>query len=146
MSVTFGTTLEDVIERYHRGLDAFMKGDHESVKMLFSQQDDVTLGNPYGPFARGFDDVVDTMSRAAAYYRDGQALGFDRIATYGNEEFACIVEVERLRSKVGDHDDLAAFSLRVTTLFRAEEGGWKVAHRHADPIDERRPAESVLQP
>ncbi len=144
MTATSGADLDDGIERYHRGLDAFMKGEHEPVRSLFSEQADVTLGNPFGPFAHGLDDVVDTMARAAAHYRDGEAVGFDRIATYGNDELVCIVEVERLRSKVGGHDDLAPLSLRVTTVFRSEEDGWKVAHRHADPINERRPAESVL--
>jgi ketosteroid isomerase-like protein len=145
MAARSGARLDDVIERYHRGLAAFMKGDHEPVKILFSEQDDVTLGNPFGPFARGLTDVVDTMARAAAHYRDGEAVGFDRIATYGNDELVCIVEMERLRSKVGGHD-LAPLSLRVTTVFRSEEGDWKVVHRHADPITERRPAESVLEP
>ena len=145
MAARSGARLNDVIERYHRGLDAFMKGDHEPVKLLFSELDDVTLGNPFRPFASGLADVVSTMARAAAHYRDGEAVGFDRIATYGNDELVCIVEVERLRSKIGGHD-LSPLSLRVTTVFRSEEEGWKVAHRHADPINEPRPAESVLQP
>lgn len=36
-------------------------------------------------------------------------------------------------------------SVRVTTVFRREDGVWKVAHRHADPITAPRPPESVIQ-
>jgi len=146
MAGSLGADLNDVIAEYHRGLDAFMKGDHEPVKMLFSGRDDVTLGNPFGPFARGFDEVVDAMARAATHYRDGEAIGFDRISVYSDNDLVCIVEVERLRSKVGGKDDVSSLSLRVTTVFRSEDEGWKVAHRHADPIAEPRPAESVLHP
>jgi ketosteroid isomerase-like protein len=136
--------LDRVIERYHRALDAFMKGDHEPAKALFSQRDDVTLGNPFGPFARGFSNVVEAMARAASHYRDGEATGFDAVARYVTPDLVCVVEVERLRSKVGERDDVAPLNLRVTTVFRPEDGSWKVVHRHADPITTARPADSVL--
>jgi ketosteroid isomerase-like protein len=54
------------------------------------------------------------------------------------------VEVERFRAKVGGREELAPVALRVTSIFRPEDGIWKVVHRHADPITEQ-PAESVLQ-
>lgn len=137
--------LDQVIEHYHLALDAFMKGDHEPAKVLFSQRDDVTLGNPFGPFARGFSEVVDTMARAASHYRDGEATGFDTVSRYVTPDLACIVEVERLSSKVGEREDGAPLNLRVTTVFRPEDGRWKIVHRHADPITTARPADSVLE-
>jgi hypothetical protein len=41
--------------------------------------------------------------------------------------------------------DVASISLRVTSVFRPEDGIWKLVHRHADPITTPQPPESVLQ-
>lgn len=109
-----GDDLEEVVERYHQALGEFMKGNHDPAKQLFSERDDVTLGNPFGPFARGWTDVVETMKRAASNYREGEAIGFDRISKNLSRDLAYIVEVERLRSKVGGREETAAVSLRVT--------------------------------
>jgi len=52
---------DEVVEQNHRALDAFARGDHEPLAKLWSRQDDVTLGNPFGPFVRGFEQVVHNM-------------------------------------------------------------------------------------
>ena len=137
--------LDEVIERYHLALGAFMRGDHEPAKRLFSERDDVTLGNPFGPFARGSAQVVEAMARAAANYRDGDASDFDTLSKHVAGDLAYLVEVERLRSKVGSRDDLVPVDLRVTTIFRRETDGWRIVHRHADPITTARPADSVVR-
>ena len=137
--------LDQVLGQYHDALGAFMRGDHEPAKRLFSEREDVTLGNPFGPFARGWTQVVQAMERAAALYRDGDADGFDTIARYVGPDLACTVEVERLRSKVGGREDLAPVELRVSTVFRREDGRWRIVHRHADPITTPQAAESVLR-
>ena len=49
--------LDDVIERYHLALGAFMRGDHEPARRLYSEGDDVTLGSRFGPFARGLSSA-----------------------------------------------------------------------------------------
>ena len=40
---------------------------------------------------------------------------------------------------------MTLIAIRVTTVFRREDGNWKVTHRHGDPITSMRLAESVLQ-
>jgi ketosteroid isomerase-like protein len=84
------------------------------------------------------------MERAAGNYRDGEAVGFDNIATIVTAELAYLVEVERLRAKVGGRAETSDLALRVTTILRPEQGSWKIVHRHADPITAARPPESVL--
>ena len=136
--------LAEVIDRTHQALDAFMKGDSAPAMQLFSKRDDVTLANPFGSPASGWDAVVEAAERAASRYREGEAMGFERVSGYETPDLAYIVEVESYRSKVGGAEDITPFGLRVTTIFRREDEGWKIVHRHADPITSARTADSVL--
>jgi ketosteroid isomerase-like protein len=61
------------------------------------------------------------------------------------DELAYILAIERQEAEVGASDELTPFALRVTMVFRPEEGEWKVVHRRSDPITTARPAESVIQ-
>ena len=137
--------LAQVIEQYHQALDAFVKGDPEPAKKLFSRRDDVTLANPLGPPARGWTQVEQTMERAASHYREGEPTSFERISDYATADLAYILEIERVRTKVGGADEMAPVSLRATSIFRREDGDWTIVHRHADPITAPRPIESVLE-
>jgi hypothetical protein len=84
--------LAQAIERYHRALDAFVKGDPEPQKEMFSRRDDVTLANPLGPPARGWEQVEQTLERAASLLREGETKGFERISGYATAELAYIVQ------------------------------------------------------
>ncbi len=136
---------DQIVEQQHQALDAFAKGNTEPAEKLWSRRDDITLGNPFGPFARGFEQVVEAMQRAASFYRDGEAVGFDLVAKEVTADLAYLVEVERLRAKMGGRDDFTSVDLRVTGIFRNEEGAWRLVHRHADPITSERSADSVIQ-
>lgn len=137
--------LEQVMEQDHRALDAFVKGDPEPKKRLYSKGDDATLANPLGPPALGWNQVAAALERAASLLRDGEPTAFERISQYATADLAYIVEIERTRLKTGASDEMASISLRVTTIFRREDDGWKVVHRHADPITTPRSIESALE-
>jgi ketosteroid isomerase-like protein len=136
---------DQVVEQNHAAVDEFARGNSKPLEQLYSRRDDVTLGNPFGPFVRGFDEVAETMERAATYYREGKATGFDLVAQEVTRDLAFVVEVERLTSKIGGSEKETPVSLRVTSIFRNEDGEWKLLHRHADPITSPRPAQSVVQ-
>ena len=136
---------DEVVEQYHLALGEFVKGNPEPAKMMYSHREDVTLANPFGPPVRGWEQVAATVERAASQLRDGEKLGFDIVAKYVTPELAYIVELDHTKARVGGRQDVAPFALRVTTIFRPEDGVWKVVHRHADPITTAQPAESILQ-
>jgi ketosteroid isomerase-like protein len=136
---------DEVLEQYHQALDEIMKGSAEGYKRVYSHRDDVTLANPFGPPARGWDEVAPSLERAASHYRDGEATGFENVAKYTTPGLAYTVEIERCQAKVEGRDDVTPIAVRVTTIFRSEEGERKVVHRHADPITTAQLAESVIQ-
>jgi ketosteroid isomerase-like protein len=134
-----------LIEQYHLALGEFVKGNPEPVKELFSHGEDVSLANPLGPPARGWGQVAQVIERAASNFRDGEMVAFEYVAKYVTPELAYAVWLERANVKMGGMEDFAPSTLRVTMVFRPEDGTWKVVHRHADPITTPQPAESVIQ-
>jgi ketosteroid isomerase-like protein len=136
--------LDRAVERSHRAVAAIFRGDPGPAKALFSAHDDVTLGNPFGPYAYGRKKVEETIAGAASNYRDGEITGVELVAKYVSDGLACIVEVERGYAKVGGSGQTATLALRVTSVFRLEHDAWKLVHRHADPIATIRPAASVI--
>src|SRR5919107_147554 len=137
--------LDEVIGQCQLALDEFVKGNPEPMQMMFSHREDVSLANPFGPPARGWDEVAQTMERAASNLRDGGMVAFDEVAKYVTPELAYTVWLERQKAKLGGRGDVTPFTLRVTMVYRPEGDTWKVVHRHADPITTPQPAESVIQ-
>jgi|SRR5215211_2487495 len=137
--------VDDLIEQYQLALGEFMKGNPQPVQNLFSRREDATLANPYGPPVRGWQRIAEVTEHAASLRRDGEATGFEIVAKYVTPELAYVVQLERLKAKVGGREDITPYSLRATMIFRPEDGVWKVLHRHADQITTTQPAESVPQ-
>lgn len=142
------TSLDDVdavIERYHLAAAEFVKGNPEPYKKLFSQREDVTVANPFGPVRRGWEQVAETMERASSLWKDGEVVGFENVTKCVTPDLAYIVEVERFKAKMGGSTEVTPVTLRTTSVLRLEDGTWKIVHRHADPITTARTTESVLQ-
>ena len=137
--------VDELIEQFHLASDEFLKGNPERTKKLFSHREDVTLANPFGPPAHGWERVAEVMDHAASQVRDGEFVGSETIAKHVTAELAYVVRIERAKAKVGGRGDITPWALRATMVFRPEDGEWKVVHRHADPITTAQPAESVIQ-
>ena len=144
--------VDQLIEQFHLASNEFLKGNPKPTQELFSHREDVTLANPLGPaapgigpVAHGWEQVAKTQEHAASRFRDAEPVSIEIIEKHVTAELAYVVWIERARAKVGGREELAPIALRVTMIFRPEDGEWKIVHRHADPITTARPAESVIQ-
>jgi ketosteroid isomerase-like protein len=146
MVVAAADEVDELVEQYYRAQGEFLRGNPEPVKDLFSQRDDVTLANPYGPPVRGWDEVAKAVDYAASLRSDGEFVEWQIVAKYVTAELAYVVQIEQAEAKIGVREDITPLAVRSTMIFRPEDdGNWKIVHRHADPITTPQPAESVIQ-
>ena len=125
---------EEFCAQFAPAWSEFARGNPEPAKALYSHRDDATLANPFGPAVRGWDQVSKSLEYASSRFSDGGFIGAERIAEYATADLVCLLDLEHWEARVGERQLVEPFDLRVTTTLRREEGGWKIAHRHADPI------------
>lgn len=127
--------LAGLVRRSADGNAAFVRGDMDGFLALVAHADDYTLMAPFGgPPVRGFDASPGRLAELAGFFRCGtfeQGL----VQTYVSGDLAVLVTIERQRGEVGGMPE-QDWSLRVTQAFRREGAGWRLAHRHADPLPE----------
>jgi len=137
-------SFEEAFERQHVALAEFMHGNTQPYKELVSQRPDATLANPFGGVARGWDEITVHVDRAASYYQDGAVVEIETIASDHSVDMGYAIEIERLRACIGGGEVFVDVALRTTTVYRREEGGWTLVHRHADPAVDQRGSETLL--
>jgi hypothetical protein len=98
--------VDELIEQFHLAQGEFVKGNPEPVKKLLSHREDVTLNNPFSPPARGWEQVVATIKRAASPFRDGEFINAEIIEKHNSR--VCLRSGDRAgrgqdRRKGGDH-------------------------------------------
>jgi len=136
---------EGVVQEARAALDMIIQGDAEGYKALYSNSEECTLANPFGGMAHGRDEVIETLERAASNFRDGHSTGYEEIEWLVTPNLAYTLEIERFQARVGGRPDLSDIALRVSCMYRLEDGGWKLLHRHADPRVRPQTPESVTQ-
>ncbi|WP_375397827.1 YybH family protein [uncultured Sphingomonas sp.] len=143
-SVALPPALEATIAKSHEALQKILNGDPSGYADLFADRDDITLGNPFGPFGKGRAAVLKALNNASSKYREGKVVRVERVAVYGDGKLVVLVEIEHDRAKLGTSPDFAEFAARVTSVYEKIGKDWKLVHRHADPITAPRPAELML--
>jgi ketosteroid isomerase-like protein len=82
----------------------------------------------------GWGEVGPTFDWLAANFSNCTSFEYEVLAAGASGDLAYIVGIEHTTANVGSAGP-KSYSLRVTTIFRREDGEWKVVHRHGDPYD-----------
>ncbi|MDX6326338.1 MAG: hypothetical protein QOK15_2692 [Nocardioidaceae bacterium] len=83
------------------------------------------------------------MDDAASHISDGEAYEFRTVSWVETPDLAYEVGLERSLVRLAESPEKAQVELRVTAVFRREDEGWRLVHRHADTVTSRRPVESL---
>ncbi|GAA4916125.1 hypothetical protein GCM10023204_22980 [Actinomycetospora succinea] len=122
--------LAEILDRHLVAMDAFHSGDPDPSRALWSDDEPVTLFAPGRPMAIGRGEVVRTFERAAARLSDGRDGRFEVHHVEVAGDLGVLAGVEHSVFSV-EGGPPQAQSLRVTLVYRREDGAWRLAHRHA---------------
>jgi ketosteroid isomerase-like protein len=137
----------EFLHQFEQSTTRFINGDPGPWKAGASRQDDVTLMGGWGIVTRGWPATGSRYDWAAQRFADsGAQLTVEYISSFVSGDLAYTVAIERSTVRLADQTAPAPMNLRVTHVFRREDGQWKLVHRHADPLLETTIPRSVLQP
>jgi len=126
--------LDAMMPRIQRAETALHNGDAGPRFEMWSHTDPVTVfGAVHSPI--GWAEVGPMFEALAAQFSHCSSCAWEVVAADVGEEFAYLLAIERTTASVRGSEP-TAYVLRSTTIFRREDGGWKIVHRHADPIDD----------
>lgn len=112
-------------------LTAIRQGDPEFYIAEWSKADDVTLFGAWGPIEQGYPQLADTFRWVASRFGPEGEASQDIRTFHTSGDLAVTVGFERGSARV-DGGELSEMVIRVTHVYRCEDGDWKLVHRHAD--------------
>ena len=120
------------LTRFETGLSRFVNGDPWAWSQHVSRSADASILGGFGGYEVG-DHVASRYAWAASQFEEsGASVEVDYLSTVVSGDLACTVSIERSRVKIRGREKPEPMALRVTHVFRREDGAWKLLHRHAD--------------
>jgi ketosteroid isomerase-like protein len=121
----------EFLERCHDALRQHTGGNPRPYLDLWSQADDVSLMGGVGGHQVGIAAVSDLLTAAAKTLNYTTWDAENLVASF-SDTLGFTVELERLTREIDGETE--SMSLRATSVYRREDGEWKVIHRHGDGL------------
>jgi ketosteroid isomerase-like protein len=111
---------------------ALMKGDAATFAKTLKHAKDFTLMQPFGGVSHGLDTSSEHLKALGGFFRNGDVRQ-EVVQTIMSDDVAVLVTLEHQSVEVGGLP-MQKWPLRVTLVFRRQNGEWQLVHRHADPL------------
>lgn len=129
MTIETESFLAEMLPQQRAAEQAIHNGDAEPRIALWSRADPVTV---FGAkvSASGWTDLEPMFRKVASWFSDSAEYEFEVMAAGASGDLAYTIGFERNRVKVEGKP--RTYTLRVTHVYRREDGRWRIVHRHAD--------------
>jgi len=129
--------LEKAINGAQQASRNLMLGDAAPMKKVFSHAGDVMLFGGWGGYERGWHQVGPRLEWAASRFAGLRNYSCERLTAGESGEIGYECFVERMDARIAGTDGFHEMALRVTHIYRREQGGWSIVLRHADFLTPR---------
>ena len=120
-----------IVPLQHEAESAFIQGRVDERLELWSHEDPVSVFAALGPSKQGWDRLELMFTSVADRLSDGDRLTYD-LTTYDvSGDMAWTAGFLRFSVSI-DGAPARSMVLRVTHIYRRENGQWKIAHEHSN--------------
>ena len=113
---------------------AYVEGDVLPLAGISTRTDPATLFGPGGGIEQGAAHVLEVNEASARHFAPGARNALDVLHAWTSGDLGYWVGIQRATVNLRDKPAPVEMALRVTEIFRREDGVWKLAHRHADML------------
>jgi ketosteroid isomerase-like protein len=133
----------EMLARQAEAEEAMVLGDAEPRMALWSRRDPVTLFGAAGMSESGWEELSEIFRWIASRFSEVSNFRFDVETAGVSGDMAYSVGYERFHGSI-DGRPVEPITVRVTHVYRREDGDWKIVHRHGDnpPPQQRPPTEA----
>lgn len=124
------------LETRRAAAQAYVDGDAGPVARLSATAEPASFFPPRGGHEGGASHVADVYLRDAANFSRGSQTTLEILHSAASGDLAYWTGLQHATVRFAGKDAPVEMHLRVTEIFRREDGGWKLIHRHADPLAE----------
>jgi ketosteroid isomerase-like protein len=125
-----GKFLEATMPRLTEAETAILNGDASQRIAMWSHDEPVTLFGAAATRA-GWPEARRTFEQLGSIFSDCTAYEIEIVAAGASGDLAYLVAFEHATASVNGVPS-EPFTLRATTVFRREDGEWRIVHRHGD--------------
>lgn len=126
--------LAATMPRLNQAEVALHNGDAAPRIAMWSRRDPVTVFGA-ATSAGGWAEIGPLFERLGSSFSNCTSYQIEVVAAGASGDLAYIVALEHTTASIKGAPP-QPYVLRVTTVFRREDGEWRVVHRHADPASE----------
>jgi ketosteroid isomerase-like protein len=122
------------IEKRKKVAQAYVNGDAEPLGKIAAEQSPASFFGPMGGSVEGAKQVMSRYETDAKAFDDGSETDLEILDMSADGKLGYWVGFQNAKARMKGKADPIQMRLRVTEIFRKADDGWRLMHRHADPL------------